>query len=140
VLISSRSRYGLKMMYELALKYGQRPVFLREIAAVHHISEKYLSKLAIVLRSAGLISSFRGALGGYALAREPRLISLREIVETLEGDIGAATGSTGRTSSAGHPTDDVWRLLEHTVNETLQSVSLDSIVRSGRKNVLDFQI
>ena len=143
MLISSRSRYGLKMMYELALKYGQRPVFLGDIAAAHHISEKYLSKLATALRSAGLVSSFRGARGGYALARDPRTITLREIVEALDGDIAATQGrshTNGGGAAPEHPTERVWRLLERTVNETLETVSLDSIVLSGRENVPNYEI
>jgi DNA-binding IscR family transcriptional regulator len=60
LLISTRSRYGLKLMYELALRYGAKPVFLKDIAGAHHISEKYLSKLVIPLRGVGLVSSSRG--------------------------------------------------------------------------------
>ena len=86
-------QYGLKLMYELALKYGAQPVFLKDIANAHGISEKYLSKLVIPLRGVALISSFRGAHGGYALARDPRKITVREIVQVLEGEIAPATGS-----------------------------------------------
>jgi Rrf2 family cysteine metabolism transcriptional repressor len=143
VLISTRSRYGLKVMYELALKYGAQPVFLKDIASVHHISEKYLSKLVIPLRGAGLISSFRGAHGGYALARDPRKITLREIVQVLEGEIGSTASAQKRDSSESarsHPTESIWALLDKTVYDTLENVTLDSLVQAGRHSVLNYQI
>jgi Rrf2 family cysteine metabolism transcriptional repressor len=143
VLISTRSRYGLKIMYELAFRYGAQPVFLKDIANAHSISEKYLSKLVIPLRGVGLISSFRGAHGGYALARDPRKITVREIVQVLEGEIAPAAGTRKADHdqpSAVHPTENVWALLDKTVYETLESVTLDSLVQAGRNEVLNYQI
>jgi Rrf2 family cysteine metabolism transcriptional repressor len=141
VLISTRSRYGLKLMYELALRYGAQPVFLKDIASAHAISEKYLSKLVIPLRGAGLVSSFRGAHGGYALAREPRAITVREIVQVLEGKISPAVGPRRKGDSAdSHPTDGVWILLDKTVLQTLENVTLESLVQAGRESVLNYQI
>ena len=142
MLISTRSRYGLKLMYELALRYGELPVFLKDIASAHSISEKYLSKLVIPLRGAGLVSSFRGAHGGYALAREPRSITVREIVQVLEGKMTPATGSRRRGADAAdaHPTEAVWTLLDKTVLQTLENVTLESLVQAGRESVLNYQI
>jgi len=141
VLISTRSRYGLKLMYELALKYGAQPVFLKDIAAAHSISEKYLSKLVIPLRGAGLVSSFRGAHGGYALAHEPRKITVREIVQVLEGKLSPAAGSRRRgADSDSHPTDAVWTRLDAAVLQTLEAVTLESLVQAGRESVLNYQI
>jgi Rrf2 family cysteine metabolism transcriptional repressor len=143
MLVSTRSKYGLKIMYELALRYGGEPVFLKDIARAHRISEKYLSKLVIPLRGVGLVASFRGAHGGYALSRDPRTITLREIVQALEGDI-SATGTPRRTRGADegfvHPTDAVWGTLEKTVNEALEEVSLDSLLRGAREGILNYQI
>jgi Rrf2 family cysteine metabolism transcriptional repressor len=139
MLISTRSRYGLNIMYELALKYGAEPVFLREIAQAHGISEKYLSKLVIPLRGVGLITSYRGAHGGYALARDPRTITVREIVQVLEGDVAPPTRPKSR-SGAENPTESVWVLLEKTIADTLESVSLDSLVQAARQQALNYQI
>lgn len=143
MLISTRSRYGLKLMYDLALKFGEQPVFLKDIASAHDISEKYLSKLVIPLRGVGLISSFRGAHGGYALAREPRAITIREIVQVLEGEISPAAGTRARKKGEPldtHPTERVWALLDTTVYDTLESVTLESLVQAGRAGVLNYQI
>jgi Rrf2 family cysteine metabolism transcriptional repressor len=139
--ISTRSRYGLKLMYELALRYGEEPVFLREIARTHHISEKYLSKLVIPLRGVGLIRSHRGAHGGYTLARDPRTISAREIVQVLDGAAAPAAGARREAEPADvHPADAVWVLLEKTVAETLDGVTLDGLVQSAGERVLNYQI
>ncbi len=130
-------------MYELAQKYGAQPVFLKDIANAHNISEKYLSKLVIPLRGVGLISSFRGAHGGYALAREPRTITVREIVQVLEGEISPATGARGRTQGEpadSHPTENVWSLLDKTVYDTLENVTLESLVQAGRNRAINYQI
>ncbi len=141
--ISTRSRYGLKVMYELALKYGGQPVFLKEIARTHHISEKYLSKLVIPLRGVGLISSHRGAHGGYTLARPPRSITAMEIVRVLEGDFGpVARTRRGRPpeSSDEHPTEEVWVMLEKAITQTLESITMESLVQAGRSQIPNYQI
>jgi Rrf2 family cysteine metabolism transcriptional repressor len=142
LLISTRSRYGLKLMYELALRYGEQPVFLKDIAAAHSISEKYLSKLVIPLRGVGLVSSFRGAHGGYALARAPRSITIREIVQVLEGMIAPASGPKKKQGepSDTHPTDAVWTMLDRTVLQTLENVTLDALVQAGRESIPNYQI
>ena len=142
MLISTRSRYGLKIMYELALRYGGEPVLLKDVARRHRISEKYLSKLVIPLRGMGLITSFRGAHGGYALAQDPRTITLREIVQALEGSTSPAAGVRRRTGEPAdeHPTDAVWVALDRTINEALSNVTLESVVRTARSSVLNYQI
>jgi Rrf2 family protein len=83
--ISTRSRYGLRLLIELSRHRGTQPLDLKAIASRQGISEKYLSKLVIPLRGAGLISSERGTRGGYRLAKPPKEISLKDVIETLEG-------------------------------------------------------
>jgi Rrf2 family protein len=134
--ISTRSRYGLKVMYELALKYGGEPVFLKEIARTHKISEKYLSKLVIPLRSVGLITSHRGAHGGYTLARPPRNVTVMEIMRVLEGDFAPSV----RTRREEHPTEEVWVTLEKAITGALDSITLESLVQAGRNQTLNYQI
>ncbi len=143
MLLSTRSRYGLKIMYELAARYGGDPVFLTDIARAHRISAKYLSKLVIPLRGARLITSFRGAHGGYTLTRDPGKISLLEIVHALEGDIATARHprKTADAEAGGsHPTDGVWAGLERTINEALEKVSLESLVNQARAVIPNYQI
>ncbi len=112
--ISTRVRYGMRLMLELALHDNQGPIFLKDIARKQDISEKYLSQIIIPLRTAGLVKSFRGAHGGYELQREPEAITLRQVMEALEGESlpgrvhrrrrgmrqGRATASPSRSGAA----------------------------------------
>ena len=85
--LSTRSRYGLRMMLELAKKYKEGPVSVKEISGVQNISIKYLQQLAIILEKGGLIKSYRGAYGGYRLTRAPEKIKIKDVVVLLEGNL-----------------------------------------------------
>ena len=84
--LSARARYGVRLMLALARNYEKSPVYLKNIAREEELSEKYLSLLVIPLRRVGLVISTRGAHGGYNLARLPSKITLKEIVDVLEGN------------------------------------------------------
>ncbi|OGC40048.1 hypothetical protein A2Y85_03665 [candidate division WOR-3 bacterium RBG_13_43_14] len=83
--ISSRMRYGLRMLIELAANYGKKPVLLRNIAKCEGISKKYLEQIVITLKVAGIVGAIRGAKGGYYLLKPPEKITLKKIFSTLEG-------------------------------------------------------
>lgn len=85
--ISKKGEYGVRAMLDLALRYDQGPVPLSAIAKRQDISEHYLEQLISTLRKAGLVVSFRGAQGGYQLARSPSEITIGDIIRSLEGPI-----------------------------------------------------
>ncbi len=85
--LSTKTRYALRAMVELALREGQGPVQLRQIAEAQAISPKYLEQLAIPLRNAGLVRSERGPAGGYELARPAHAITALDIVQAMEGPL-----------------------------------------------------
>jgi len=85
--LSSRTRYGMRAMLELALEYGKKPLQIKSIADREDISNKYLEQLVAMLKSSGLVRSIRGPRGGYMLARSPAEIKLSEIFTTLEGPL-----------------------------------------------------
>jgi Rrf2 family protein len=87
VKLSTRGRYGVRLMLELALHYGEGPVLLKEIADRQGISEKYLWRLINPLKTTGLVNSQRGAHGGYVLGKAPEAISLKAILQILEGPL-----------------------------------------------------
>ncbi len=133
--LSTRSRYGVRMMYELAVGYGKDPVIIRDIAERQGISEKYLSKLIIPLKGARLVTSVRGAHGGYMLTRDPSKISLREIVEILEGDITpveCAGNNTRCDKTESCPTREIWLGLYGAITGFLEGITLDDILKAGR--------
>jgi Rrf2 family transcriptional regulator, cysteine metabolism repressor len=85
--LSSRTRYGMRAMLELANEYGKKPLQIKSIADREEISNKYLEQLVSMLKSAGLVRSIRGPRGGYMLAKAPADIKLSEIFTTLEGPL-----------------------------------------------------
>ncbi len=83
--LSTRGRYGVRLMLDLAAHAGNGPVTMKDIAARQEISEKYLSNLIPALKNAGLVHSVRGSRGGFILARSPREITMKDILLVLEG-------------------------------------------------------
>ena len=85
--ISTRGQYGLEALIYLALNSSVEPVSIKNIAQYCGMSEAYILQIFLVLRRAGIVSSIRGAQGGYMLSREPSEISVKEILEILEGPL-----------------------------------------------------
>lgn len=136
--ISKRSRYGLRMMLELALNYGREPVQISEIAQKEEISKKYLGQLIIPLKNAGYVSSIRGAYGGYILAKPPKDITLKEIFMVLEGDISLVECTTNthlcsRTTFCS--TRDIWKLIADKISDVLQAMTLKDLADDTRKKL-----
>lgn len=90
--ISTKGRYGLTLMIELARNYGEGPLSLKAIAEQKDLSNHYLEQLATPLRNAGLIRSVRGPYGGYTLAMEPESITTGDVIRVLEGPITLVEG------------------------------------------------
>ena len=137
VKLSTRSRYGLRLMFELALNFKKGTVFLKDIAERQALSEKYLSKLIIPLRAAKLVTSARGAHGGYSLSRPPETITAREIVEVLEGELGPVEclkNASACDRSEFCPTQALWRDLAKAMAKVLDSHTLQSLVNKYDAN------
>jgi len=118
-------------MVELGLRYESGPVFLKNIAKAEEISEKYLSQIVIPLKSAGLVNSFRGAHGGYVLAKPPQEITMKDIVGVLEGGFNL----TGRPKNAAERhrvttwvTHELWDDLGQMMEKMLDGVTLKDLI------------
>ena len=130
--LSTRTRYGVRLMIALAYKYGQATVFLKDIAKGENISEKYLSLIIIPLRRVGLVNSIRGAHGGYSLAKDPSQITLKEIVDVLEGDCSLVDCVKNPSSCPRVPMcaiRDIWSIIGRQISETLNSITLDTMIK-----------
>ncbi|MCF7916945.1 MAG: Rrf2 family transcriptional regulator [Candidatus Omnitrophica bacterium] len=142
--INTKTRYGLQLMLNLALWYGKGPLLLGEVAKRENISEKYLSQIIIPLKGAGFVTSLRGAKGGYLLAKAPDRITIRVLVEVLEGGF-SFVNKNERTSSGLLSLTierEVWQRLEKKVLETLSSITLQDLVVKYKqeKNVIMYNI
>jgi Rrf2 family protein len=133
VRISTRTRYGTRLMVRLGLYYPTKsPVLLKDIAKEEEISEKYLSQIIIPLKAAGLVNSFRGAHGGYTLSRAPSQIKVGEIVEVLEGGLDVVS-CTQRPSECARVsvcvTRNLWCKVNEKISHMLNSVTLQELVK-----------
>ncbi len=130
--ISTRARYGVRLMLELGINYGKGPLYLRDIARNEEISEKYLSQIIIPLKASGLVQSVRGAHGGYYLHGDPAGITLREIVEVLEGDLSLVecVNNPSSCSRISHcVTQELWGAMSREIARFLDSTTLGDLVR-----------
>ncbi len=137
--LSTRSRYGVRLMLDLALNSTKGSVFLKDIAKEEEISEKYLSLIIIPLKAAGLVNSMRGAHGGYTLAKPASDITLKEIVDVLEGEtclVDCVKNPSACSRSDTCASRDLWTILSDNISQTLGSVTLDDLVRKSREKGL----
>ncbi len=132
--LSTRGRYGTRLMVDLAQRHADGPIPLAEIAKRQDLSAKYLEQLIILLKGAGLVRSTRGRRGGYTLARNPEEINLGEIIETLEGrlaivDCVADPELCDRSPEC--PTRGIWVGMTDILKKQLFSLNLQDVVQKS---------
>lgn len=119
--ISLKASYGVSALFDLALHYGVGAVPIEEIARRQKIPSDFLRQILSALRRSKLVESTRGAGGGYALARAPAEISIREILEAIEGPVRIAAVKTDDRTLASYWTDQQ-KKIEGAFDETLESL------------------
>ncbi|MCI8651390.1 MAG: Rrf2 family transcriptional regulator [Oscillospiraceae bacterium] len=130
--ISTKGRYALRLMLDIALESGQQPVSLRDVAQRQEISDKYLEQIVTPLSRAGLVRSIRGAGGGYLLTRSPEEYTVGEILRVLEGSLAPV-------SCAEEPhcckraeqcvTVEVWAQIQAAVSSVVDHITLADLVQ-----------
>ena len=134
--LSTRSRYGTRMLLDLAQHYNQGPVQLGEIAKRQNISLKYLEQIIIPLKKAHYVASVRGPKGGHMLAKPPELITVGEIVALLEeGDslVECAEHAELCERSPDCPTRLIWQEAAQAMFDKLKAISLADLLVTGRR-------
>ena len=129
--LSTRSRYGTRMMADLAKHYDEGPVQIGSIARRQDVSVKYLEQLIIPLKKSGFIKSIRGPKGGHMLSRPPDEITVGEIVKVLEGgiDLTGCVEEVGSCERSGQcMIRKVWEEASNAMYETLNSKCLTDII------------
>ena len=130
--VSTRSRYGLRAMLELALKYGQGPVMMQSIARNQGISRKYLDTIFTALKNAGLVHSRRGVGGGHVLAKPPEQIRLGDVLRAVEGPVSLVDciGAPALCARAHRcVTRDIWSEVGRAIEQVLDGVTLADLVQ-----------
>ena len=135
--LSTKGRYGLSAMIDLAVYSENEAVSLNSIAERQHISEGYLEQLMAKLKKAGLVTSIRGASGGYRLARPAAEVSVGDILRALEGSLDAVNcpGLEEKSSCDGSEfcvTKYVWQKINDSINRTVDEIKLEQLVEESR--------
>ena len=122
--ITTKGRYGLTIMMELAANYGEGPISLKSIAEKNNLSEHYLEQLIAPLRNAGLVKSIRGAYGGYILSKRPEEITAGHIIRLLEGPISPVDFDEEDDPAK----RDLWIRIRDSIASVLDSTTLASLI------------
>lgn len=144
--ISTKGRYAVRVMLDLALHNTGKCIKVKEIAGRQGISEKYLEQIIAVLNKAGYVKSVRGAQGGYRIAREPEEYTVGMILRLTEGSLAPVACLEEGTDECERcdtcETLEVWRKLYVAVNNVVDNVTLADLVESHRKRIenLDYSI
>ena len=129
--LSTRGRYGIHAMYDLACNYNAGPQPIKAIAERQSISEAYLEQLFAVLRREQLVNSVRGAQGGYTLSREPKDMTVGEVLRALEGGLNLVDclleeDTCGKSCAC--PSRIVWLKIRDGLNAIVDGISLQDMI------------
>ena len=136
--LSTKSRYGLRALFDMAYNSGTLPVQIKDISRRQEISPRYLEQIFQSLKRAGILKSKRGPQGGYYLARKPEEITVREILEAAEGDTllvdclhEKKSGKNVCPFDAGCVTQTVWQEATAKLNEFFTEMTLKTLCEKG---------
>lgn len=127
--VSTKGRYGLRILIDIAANSKDSPRMIKDIAASQGISSKYVSGLALKLRNAGFIKSVRGVNGGYVLAKSPNAISILEVFEAMEGEVAivdclADPNCCGRCETC--QARNIWKTANDSLKNSMGWITLAS--------------
>ena len=143
--ISTKGRYSVTALYELAQRYGEGPVSLKCVAQGQGRSENYLEQLMVPLRRAGIVQSIRGAQGGYMLAKSPAEITIGSIITTVEGPIAVVDCLLAEAGAAEQMCDKacacvtrgIWEKVCDSISQVLENITLQTLLDNddGKENI-----
>lgn len=139
--LSTKGRYGLRAVIDLAIHNDEEAVALSQIAERQGISMNYLEQLIAKLKKAGIVNGIRGAQGGYKLAANADEISIGDILRALEGDlnpvdcseVNGTDGSNVCSNSDSCVTKYVWKRISDSINEAVDGIMLSELVDESKK-------
>ena len=134
--LSTRGRYGIRAMFDLALNASEGTQSIKAIAEREGIPEAYLEQLFAALKREGLVNSTRGAQGGYALAKAPEDISVGDVLRAVEGNIDLAEcleGDHACDKAGSCPSKIVWRKLRDGMKAIVDGISLQDMIEDHRR-------
>ncbi|GFE57646.1 Rrf2 family transcriptional regulator [Geobacter sp. AOG1] len=137
--LSTKSRYGLRALFDIAYNSGNLPTQIQDISRRQEISPRYLEQIFQSLKKNGILKSKRGPRGGYYLSRSPELITVREIIEATEGDVmlvecvASKRKKKENCTFSGHcVTQTVWNEAGVLLNDYLGKLTLTDLCERGQ--------
>jgi Rrf2 family iron-sulfur cluster assembly transcriptional regulator len=133
--LSTKSRYGTRLILDMAQHHNEGAIQLSDIAKRQDVSQKYLEQIIIPLKKANYLKGIRGAKGGYILNKHPREITVGEIVALLEGGTALCECSGNSTSCERADTcltRNVWIEAAQAMFKTLNSITFSDIIKEGK--------
>lgn len=142
--ISTKGRYALRLMVDLAMNNNGEMVRMKEIAERQNISEKYLEQIISVLKRAGFVRSLRGSQGGYQLAREPKDYTVGMILRLTEGSMAVVSCLEDEENQCTRASQCVslklWTMIDKAVSDIIDHVTLQDMVEWEMENVDNYMI
>lgn len=142
--VSTKGRYGLRMMIDIAMNQKEGPVSVRDVAVRQALSDKYLEQIITHANKAGLLNSVRGAGGGYLLSREASDITVGEILRAVEGDLAPVAcvmegedEASSCDNADGCATFELWRDIKTAVDQVVDNRSLQDLIDNFAKKHQD---
>lgn len=127
MIISSKGKYGLVAFNGYLFVFGSEAVTLKSVSKRQNISERYLEQIFSILRKGGIITSKKGAQGGYFLARTAADITVGEILNILEGDLKIVSPSEERNDIECFMQKNIWNNINRQIEEYFDSVTLEAL-------------
>lgn len=143
--ISTKGRYALRLMLDLALHYNGQFISIKEIAERQEVSDKYLEQIITSLNRGGFVKSVRGPQGGYMLAKDPSAYTVGMILRLMEGSLAPVSCIEDEKNACpradGCVTAEVWQKIYDAINNVVDNITLaDLVKRFHEKGATDFCI
>ena len=136
--ISTKGRYALRILIDLAEHRGDGFIALKEVAARQEISKKYLEQIVPLLNKSGILQTNRGYMGGYRLLKEPKDYTVGMILRVTEGNLAPVACLEGEENHCERANEcetlAIWQGLSHVINEYLDSITLQDILDKKQEN------
>ncbi len=133
MMISTKGRYALRIMIDLAQNETEKVVSLKDIAQRQNISIKYLEMIISILNKGNMVRSQRGKSGGYWLAKHPREYTIGSILKLMEGSLAPVVcleeGAKVCEKASECITLPLWKKLDNVIDEYLESVTLEDLIQ-----------
>ena len=140
MMVSTKGRYALRVMVELAVRESEGFVSLRGIAENQQISEKYLEQIISMLNKAGFVKSIRGPQGGYMLKKAPEEYTVGMILRQTEGSLAPVNYDDANDSEQESVTVRIWEQLSEAINNIVDNITLRDLVEWQEEQISQYVI